>query len=103
MTPDDPAFITLTKSVNRIEAALLGDAMQGRKGIIHFHDQMAEDLYGVGPDGKPIEGKSNTLLNRMSDMEDKQKKAIWIFGTIIAIITAIKVGWAALVEKIFEK
>jgi hypothetical protein len=103
MDPNDPAFIKLTESVERIELALLGDAMEGRKGIIHWNDQMKEDLYAIGPDGNPIEGKSNTLLNRVSNMEEKQKKALWIFSGIAFAIVAVKSGITAVIDKIWTK
>lgn len=103
MTPQQPEFVSLARSVEEIRTALLGNAMEGRKGIIHFHDKMAEDLYGVGSDGEPIEGKSNTLMSRMSNMEDRQKKAWWVFSGIVLAITAAKVGISAIIDKIFGK
>lgn len=103
MTPQQPEFIKLSESVEEIRAALLGDAMNGRRGIIHYHDQMAEDLYGVDSHGKPIEGKHNTVLLRLSEVEDKQKKAIWIFSGIAVAIVSAKAGISAFLERIFSK
>jgi hypothetical protein len=103
MTPQQPEFIALVESVKRIEQALLGDGFTGRKGIIHYHDQTIEDLYGIDSDGKPIKGKSNTVLNRISDLEDNQKKVFWIFGGVLAALTAIKLGWTTIVERFFSK
>jgi len=64
---------------------------------------MKEDLYAIGPDGHPIEGKSNTILERLSSMEDRQKKALWIFTGILVAFTAVKIGLTALVTKLFSK
>lgn len=102
MTPENPAFVQLSKSVEEIRSALLGDDMNGRKGIIHFHDLMREDLYGLGTDGRAIEGKKNTLLLRVSDLEDGRKKAKWVFGGFILAALGAKFGITALIEKYWK-
>lgn len=102
MTPENPAFVKLSESVEQIRSALLGNDMEGRKGIIHFHDLMREDLYGLGSDGKAIEGKKNTLLLRVSDLEDGRKKAKWLFGGALVAALAAKFGISALLEKYFK-
>lgn len=103
MNVDEPEFVSLARDVKEIRSALLGDAFTGRKGIIHFHDLLTQDVYGVGSDGRPIEGKSNTLLSRISALEDNQKKAIWIFSGLLLAFTAAKVGLTALIDRIFNK
>jgi hypothetical protein len=103
MSPQQPEFVALAKNVEEIRAALIGDPLEGRNGIIHYHQKMVDDLYGLDPEGRPIEGKTNTVLMRLSSLEEKQKKALWTFTGIVGMAVAIKFGLAAVFGKIFDK
>lgn len=102
MLPSQPEFIKLSESVEEIRKALLGDDFGGRKGIIHYHDLMVEDLYAIDSNGKSIEGKKNTLLLRVSDLEDGRKKAKYVFGGFLAAALGAKFGITALIEKYWK-
>lgn len=92
-------FRKLARSVQRIETALLGEGFEGDgKGMMHYHNRMREDMYGEDPDGKPIEGKSNTILKRLSREEDTRKHVTWIFTGMTLFWIGLKFGWGVLVE-----
>lgn len=110
MTPDNPAFIALADDlktakadIKAIKDAMVGDELSGRVGIVPWHNRMKEDLYGVDTHGNEIESKKNTLLLRVSDIEDTQKKAKWWFSGIVTLALAIKFGISALIEKLWSK
>lgn len=103
MSPTQPEFVALNQKVNEIHDALIGDPMKGRSGIVSRQNAILLDLYGIGPDGNPIEGKENTVLKRLSGIEDNQKKVIWIFSGLLLAFTAAKVGLTALVDKLFSR
>ena len=92
-----------SEKISDIHELLLGDPTEGKLGLIHHHNRMFEDLYGVGSDGKEIESKKNTVLIRLSAVEDNQKKVMWLFGGVLAACAAIKLGIATLITKVFEK
>ena len=103
MTPQQPEFIKLTDDIAEIKYALLGNALSGRKGIIHYHDLLVEDMYAIGSDGQPIEGKKNTIPLRVSAIEDRQKRALWIFSGIAIAFVAAREGISALIDKLWSK
>ena len=92
-----------SEKIDQIHEVLLGNAIKGKLGLIHHHDQMYEDLYGVRPDGTEPRSKKNTILARISKIEDKQNKASWIAVGIITCYASIKIGLAALAEKFVGK
>jgi len=93
---------TVLENQDRILIALLGDALEGKNGIIHYHNQMVEDNYGIGPDGKPIEGKRNTVLNRISQLEGNQSMIKWVITGVVGFGIAMKVGLIELIGKVFK-
>lgn len=103
MTPDNPAFQNLVDDVKVIKDALVGDPLTGRVGIVPQHNQMMEDVYGKDPHGVEIESKKNTLLLRVSDLEDKHKMIKWVVTGAIALALMIKFGISALIDKIWSK
>jgi hypothetical protein len=103
MTPQQPEFVTLAKKVEEIHTALIGDPLNGRNGMMHYYGKTIEDLYGVDPAGDPIEGKRNTVMERLSNLEDKHKKVLWVFTGIVGVSVAIKFGLTAIFGKIFDK
>lgn len=102
MTPQQPEFVALNRKVNEIHAALIGDPLKGIDGIVTWQNTMKEDLYGIGPDGRPIEGKNNTALKRISNLEEKQNKVLYVFTGVVGLAVAIKLGITVLVEKVFK-
>jgi len=103
MNPKAPEFLRLARDVAEIKSALIGDPMKGKNGFIHQHNQLVEDFYGLDSNGNPIEGKTNTFASRVSNLEDKQKKVLWVFTGIVSLALAIKFGIATVLGKIFEK
>ena len=104
MTPDQPEFKYLAASVEEIKCALIGDPMKGKPGFIAGHHKLMRDLYGVDENGDSVEGhEKNTILARVSNVEDKQKKVIWVFTGIVAAVTAAKIGVSAFLDKVFSK
>lgn len=103
MTPDNPAFQNLVDDVKVIKDALVGDPLTGRVGIVPQHNQMMEDVYGKNPHGNEIESKKNTLLLRVSKLEDKHKMIKWVVTGMLALGLAIKFGISALIDKIWSK
>lgn len=103
MTPDNPAFQELADDVKAIKAALIGDPLTGRVGIVPQHNRMMEDVYGLDSHGVEMESKKNTLLLRVSELEDGRKKAKWVFSGIVGLALAIKFGISALLDKMFSK
>ena len=117
MDTPSPEFIKLSDSVKDllIEVKVLisdvkvmqiifaGDPMQGRPGVIIDHRQLMRDVYGTDTNGNVIKGhEKNTLLYRISKLEDTQKKVVWIFSGVAGLIVAIKFGMSALIEKVFK-
>jgi len=103
MSPQQPEFVALNRKVDEIHEALIGDPFRGKIGIVNRQNLMMQDLYGLSPDGSPIDGKENTVLKRLSGVEDNQKKAVWIFSGIMVAVVAAKAGISALLEKVFTK
>lgn len=67
--------------LKEIKAVLCGDAVKGRLGIIHHHNQMYADLYGEDFHGiKTKESVKNCLITRMSSIEDSHKKQRWMIA-----------------------
>jgi hypothetical protein len=91
------------KQIDEIYEVLMGDPIKGIPGLFHRHNRIVEDLYGIGMDGKEIEGKKNTISLRISNLENNQKKVIWTITGVCGAFTAIKLGCVALFTKIFER
>jgi hypothetical protein len=84
----------MCQDVHEMKEALLGNAIKGKLGLIHHHNQVYEDMYGINSEGKTtMESIQNCMVTRMSGVEDSQKKVIWWGGGMIAGGTAI---WAAI-------
>ena len=78
--------------LKEIKDMLCGDAINGRLGMLHHHNQMYEDLYGEDFHGhKSDESVKNCVLTRISKVEDTQKKQKWIFRGITFTLAAL---WA---------
>jgi hypothetical protein len=103
MTPDDPAFIRLAKKVDDIHLAMVGDELKGIKGVVSWNNKMKEDLYGVDANGEEMESKKNTVLIRLSDLEDSRKQIKWFIVAIVTIVSAVKFGIGTLWEKMWSK
>ena len=102
MSPQQPEFVALNKKVDEIHHALIGDPFKGVEGIVTQHNMVMEDMYGIGPDGKPIEGKHNSALKRISNLEEKQNKVLYVFTGVVGLAVAIKLGITVLFEKVFK-
>ena len=75
----DNEFLDLKKSVDNIEEALLGNALKGKLGVLHHHNQMYAFITGVQSDGKSTkETVENSLLARVSRVEDNQRRLVWM-------------------------
>lgn len=103
MNPEHPEVRKLIKDVGEIKAALLGDALTGKLGLMNNHDKIMLDMYGIDPTGAEVRSKKNTLLKRLSSVEDFQKKFIWVVGGIIFVLTASRLGFGAVIDLIYKK
>ena len=95
--------MTDSEKLTAIHEVLLGDPTRGRLGLIHHHNQVMIDLYGIDPNGEEIDSKKNTILLRLSSVEDRQKKAIWVITGLIAAFTIAKSGCVVAWEKLIGK
>lgn len=109
MLPSQPEFIQLSLNVEKMlreqaemKSALCGDALTGKIGYLGQTHKMMEDLYGLDSHGEPIESKKNTLLLRMSDVEDRNKKVKWIIGGALGLYLLARFGVAALWDKMMK-
>jgi hypothetical protein len=81
----DTDFDNLKKSVDNIEEALLGNALTGKLGVLHHHNQMYAFVTGIQADGTSTHDTiKNSMLARISKVEDNQKKIIWMGAGISA-------------------
>lgn len=93
----------LCKDVKEMRDAMFGDASTGKKGFFTIVGQMNEDLYGINISGQEITAKKNTLLSRVSKVEDNQSKITWVIMGMLGLFIAIKVGLTSLIARIFDK
>ena len=94
MTEHD--FENLKRSVDNIEEALLGNALKGKLGVLHHHNQMYEFLTGIQADGTSTkETVENCILSRVSRVEDNQRKLIWMGAGVGA---GAATAWAAILK-----
>jgi hypothetical protein len=99
----DAQAIILLKDVKEMREAMLGNPLTGKKGFVTIVGQVNEDLYGINLSGQEIASKKNTLLTRVSKVEDNQSKIAWILTGMLGLFIAIKVGLTAVIMKIFDK
>jgi hypothetical protein len=92
-----------TKMTKVIYKCMVGDPISGVPGFLQNHNRLVGDMYGIDPDGKPIEGKKNTIKERVSDLESNQKKVVWFVAGVVALYTAVKIGIAEFFGRLFEK
>ena len=57
----------------KIYEVLMGDPINGKLGYFHTHNQIMEDMYGKGADGVELKGKKNTVLIRISTLEENSR------------------------------
>jgi hypothetical protein len=92
----DVDFTMLRTDVTEIKEALLGNALKGKLGVLHHHNQMYADLYGIAAHGEKSDSSvHNSILSRMSQVEDNQKKLVWMGAGIGAGAATV---WAVILK-----
>ena len=89
-------FKKLADDIAEIKAALIGDPMEGKTGIMQGHRRLMQDMYGEDSHGNIIEGsEKNTILHRLSKSEDDKKKVFWIATGVMGLWALLKHGFAS--------
>ena len=76
------SFDKLTKKVEDLTDAIAGDGMAGKPGIATNQIRLMTDIYGLPDD------RENSVLHRLSTLEDSKKEAIWKWAGAKFVIVA---------------
>lgn len=79
-----------------IKTALVGNDYGGDEGLIRGHKKMFTDIYGTP------EERANSILTRMSSIEDKHKAHVEFVSGRILWVTGVCVGGSAVLGFIFH-
>ena len=101
--PSNVEFEQLVKDMTTIKLMIQGVPELGRTGYSIDHRRIMYDLYGTDINGNLIPGAAkNTMLHRMSAMEDNLKKIMWVVTGAIGLLALLKLGISAFLERVFS-